>query len=84
MRDGTLNRGMGRSNPSGGGGTSGIEAETALPVEGTLESAGERRPDSKAQIGTAETLPPPPMAEPALDRYVLVRELGRGGMGRVD
>ncbi len=40
-------------------------------------------PDTRARLGNAETLPPP-RGEPSGPRYVLVKELGRGGMGRVD
>ncbi len=39
--------------------------------------------DTKRRIGAADTAPPPPLVEPG-PRYVLMRELGRGGMGRVD
>jgi serine/threonine-protein kinase len=73
---------MGRSNPSEPRDERvSAEAETALPDPGTQPSAGVSPRSS--QIGTAETLPPP-APDGAAERYSLVRELGRGGMGRVD
>jgi serine/threonine-protein kinase len=56
-------------------------------VARTLRSASTfvpvRRPPQDVVDGNAATLPPPPMPD-APERYVLLRELGRGGMGRVD
>ena len=69
--------GEGKANREG-------EQRTAFPEQGTLPSEDLRVPRSKSHIGTAETLPPPAIEEPSTERYLLVRELGRGGMGRVD